>query len=129
MSFYGVLTYEKIEGGESFVGRPLYMLTDYFGYQTPLHMNNYPIHCDAGFITDFASIPEWIFFINPKDGKWKSAAVIHDRACEIASKGKMTYRNADLFLYYAMLDDGSSKFSANFFYFWVRAKHLICGQG
>jgi hypothetical protein len=129
MPFYGNLKYEKIDGEESFAGRPIYRLTESFGYDTKKHMDGYHIVCDAGFETDFASIPEWIFFVNHRDGKWKKASVIHDKACILAKIDELTYKEADLFLYYAMLDDQASKFSANFFYFWCRAKHLLCGQG
>lgn len=127
MPFYGKLEYEKIKDKESFFGRPVYRLTHSFFYRRRLFEQS--VYCDVGFETDFASIPEWIIFLNPRDGKWKKAAVIHDRACEMAKNKEMSYKEADLFFFDAMREDGASLFTAYFFYFWVRLNHLITLKG
>ena len=57
MPFVGSLKYEKIKDKESFVGRPVYKLTEPFGFE----YKGYKVECEKGFKTDFASIPEWIF--------------------------------------------------------------------
>lgn len=130
--FIGELEYERVEGKESFVGRPVYRLTKYLAYKCEKHpfYPDYQIQCDVGFETDFASIPEWIIFLNPKNGKWKKASVIHDKACLVASKRTtgLNYKDADLLFYYAMRDDGASRFTANFLYFWVRLNHIVVGK-
>ena len=85
--------------------------------------------CENGFETDFASVPDWIFFLRPRNGKWAKASVIHDKACILASEKILTYKTADLYFYYAMLDDQASWFTANFMYFWVRLNHLVLRKG
>ena len=136
MAFFGELKYEKIEGKESFAGRPVYRLTEFFGYVCKRNSTFYIIYCHEGFETDFASIPEWIFFVRPRNGKWMKASVIHDRACIMARDKEvvidpdfvMTYKLADQIFYEAMLEDEASLFTANFMYFWCRAKHILYGQ-
>lgn len=124
MSFIGELNYERVPNKKSFFGRPVYRLTRPFGYKSVK-----TIMCEEGFETDFASIPWWIFFLRPKNGKWKKASVIHDKACIMASKYELTYIEADNIFYYAMLDDEASRFTASFIYFWVRLNHLVVGKG
>jgi len=85
--------------------------------------------CEEGFETDFASIPEWIFFLRPRNGKLAKASVIHDKACIYASnKEEMTYKQADHIFYNAMREDGASWFTAGFINFWVRLNQLIVGK-
>ena len=127
--FLGELKYERIEGKESFVGRPVYRLTEPFAYCTDKHLPYYTVRCDKGFETDFASIPEWFFFLRPRNGKWAKASVIHDKACLLALIDEISYKDADLFFYHAMLDDKASWFTANFMYFWVRLNHLVVRKG
>ena len=132
MPFVGELKYEKIKDKESFVGRPLFKLTQEFGFKlgnVPNLNPEYKIICPKGFETDFASIPEWIFFLRPRNGKWAKSAVIHDRACQLASNKVLSYKTADRIFYYAMLEDEASQFTANFMYFWVRLNHLVVGKG
>ena len=123
--FHGQLRTLRLRNTRSPSGRPCYQLLEPFAWNN----ENYYIECELGFVTDFASIPHFIPWVNPRDGKWRHASVIHDKACILARDGKMTYKDADTILYYAMLDDNASKFSASFFYFWCRTKHLLWGQG
>jgi hypothetical protein len=124
MSFIGKLTYERVKGKTSFVGRPIYRLTQPFGYI----LGQFKIECEEGFETDFASIPNLITFLRPENGKWRKASVIHDKACNMAAIKFLTYKQADVIFYYAMLDDEASKFTASFMYFWVRVNHLVVGK-
>jgi hypothetical protein len=126
--FTGILEYQKIPDKESFVGRPYYVLLSDFSYSNDYVRKNFTVVCEKGFVTDFASIPEWISFLNPKNGDWKSAAVIHDKACVLARNGKISMREADEYLYYAMRDDGSNVFVSVFFWMWARIFHLINGD-
>ena len=127
MPFIGELEYVKSDSeSESFAGRPFYILTKPFAYQNDKVMKNFILKCPKGFVTDFASIPEYFTFLDPKDPKWQRAAVIHDQACKFSrDTGIITMKEADLYLYYAMLDCGASKLFANIFWIWVRAKHLL----
>lgn len=123
MPFIGNLKYEKVENKESFVGRPVYKLSEQFGFETTKG-KGYRIYCEKGFETDFASIPEWIFFLNPRNGKWKKASVIHDKACKLPISAK----NADIIFYYALLDDEASIFTAYLLYTAVRLNHIFVGK-
>lgn len=127
MGFIGELHYTKsTKTTESFAGRPFYNLTEPFGYQNDAVKTDYKVMCPKGFETDFASIPEYFIFFDPKDERWQRAAVIHDRACKLyRDTGELTAKEADDYLYYAMLDCGSGKFYAYTFYLWVRARHLF----
>lgn len=126
MPFIGELRYERVKCKESFVGRSVFRLTEEFAYEInkPPKLD-YKIICAEGFETDFASVPEWIRFIRPRNGKWIKASVIHDRACKLAAKKLLSYKVADTIFYYAMREDGASLFTAHFMYFWVRLNHLI----
>lgn len=127
MPFIGELKYEKSnKDAESFVGRPFYVLTNVFAYQNDKVKENFILKCPKGFVTDFASIPEWFTFLDPKDPRWQRAAVIHDQACISARKGIISMKEADAYLYYAMLECGASKFISYKFWMWARIKHLIC---
>jgi hypothetical protein len=128
MPFLGELKYEKIKDKESFVGRPVFKLTQDFGYFLNNKVLYVRIECKKGFETDFASIPEWVFFIRPRNGKWAKASVIHDKACILASNGELSYKDADLLFYYAMREDNASWFTANFFYFLVTVNHIVAGK-
>jgi len=126
MPFIGELEYKKSDSkAESFAGRPFYVLTKAFAYKNDDVKKDFIIKCPKGFTTDFASIPEWITFLDPKDPRWQRAAVIHDQACRSAREGIITMKEADAYLYYAMLDCGASKLQAYTFWAWVSAKHLI----
>lgn len=63
MAFIGELKFERMAHlGESFVGRPLYVLTEPIAYRNHLVKDDFIVECEVGFITDFASIPEYLFF-------------------------------------------------------------------
>ena len=127
--FTGTLLFTRVKNKESAFGRPVFKLTRSFGYYKIVGDNIYAIDCEPGFETDFASIPEWIFFLRPRNGKWIKASVIHDKACILASKKALTYKTADDIFYYAMLDDEASWFTASFMYLVVRLNHLVTLKG
>lgn len=129
MPFVGELKYERLKDEESFVGRPVYRLTEEFVYRKQKKDGLANVVCEKGFETDFASIPEWIFFLRPRNGKWAKSSVIHDRLCRWASEGIVPYKYADDIFYYAMREDEASWFTAMFMYFWVRLNHLITLKG
>lgn len=128
MPFIGELEYNKAKGdAESFAGRPFYVLTKAFAYQNDMVKKGFTVKCPKGFVTDFASIPEWFIFLDPKDSRWQRASAIHDQACRSAREGILSMKEADDYLYYAMLECGANKFEAYTFWYWVRAKHLLFG--
>lgn len=94
-----------------------------FGYQLKepmtIYINGKLLKVPKGFVTDLASIPRIFWsFDSPFNGKYMSAAILHDYlyACSIAH----SRQEADRILYSAMLAEGSSKWTANKFYFAVR---------
>lgn len=122
MPFLSKLTYAKAEG-DNIWGRPQYSLTspleyDYKGYVV--------VRVPTGFKTDFATIPSWVPFLRPKNGKWAKASVVHDFLCKREGLPKAL---ADRVFYYAMLDDEASVFTAFLLWAAVRINHLAQGQG
>ena len=122
MPFLSKLTYEKTKGTNIW-GRPEYKLTkpleyDYRGYIL--------FRVPEGFKTDFATIPGWIPFLRPKNGKWAKASVVHDFLCKRDGVPKSL---ADRVFYYAMLDDEASVFTAYLLWVSVRINHLAQGLG
>lgn len=119
MPFLTELKYEDAKGTNIW-GRPQYALTspleyDYKGYML--------IRVPEGFKTDFATIPNWIPFLRPKNGKWAKASVVHDFLC----KYDMPKVTADRIFYYAMLDDKASIFTAYVLWICVRINHIAQG--
>lgn len=129
MPFVGDLVYKKVYREESFVGRPVYQLTEPFMYYTEKVRKDYKVICELGFKTDFASIPEWIR-VDPKGTLWRKAAAIHDKACIVAREkgGKINMKEADAFFYYAMKECGTSLFTRMFFWSIVRINHIVQGR-
>ena len=124
--FIGKLVFEKVlDHKESFVGRPLYRLSEPFSYQNDKVKLGYVVTCETGYMTDFASIPEWIFFINPKATLWRKAAAIHDKACNEATVGELTYREADSYLYYGMRECDAPLITTWLFWSVCRVNHMI----
>lgn len=96
---------------------------DKFSYQlnSPIIVliNGETIIVPSGFITDLATIPRIFWsFDSPFNGKYMSSAILHDYlyACSINHSRK----ESDRILYSAMISEGSSKWTANKFYFAVR---------
>lgn len=114
------LKYEKAEGTNIW-GRPQYKLTSplVYSYDSKLE-----ITVPTGFKTDFATIPSWILFLRPKNGKWIKASVVHDYLC----KSSCTKKFADKVFYYAMLDDNASRFTSFVLWVSVRINHIAQGQ-
>jgi hypothetical protein len=82
-------------------------------------INGHTIIVPSGFITDLATIPRIFWsFDSPFDGKYMSAAILHDYlySCSLAHNRK----EADRILYSAMKAEGSSTWTANKFYIAVR---------
>ena len=62
-------------------------LADPLTYATGHRSNGYMavyVRVPAGFTTDFASTPRWLWPIFPPRGRWNRAAIVHDYLCEHA---------------------------------------------
>jgi|GEM_PF-6078821 hypothetical protein len=72
-----------------------------------------------GAVTDGASIPSllWSFVGGPFEGKYRSAAVIHDYYCDVRVR---TWQTTDLMFYEAMVANGVDEDHAKLMYFAVR---------
>lgn len=121
MPFLSKLEYEPAEGTNIW-GRPQYRLTAPLVYS----YNDEEFTVPAGFKTDFATIPNWIPLLRPKNGKWAKASVVHDHLCKTKDLPKGV---ADRIFYYAMLDDEASIFTAWLFWLCVRSSHIVTLQG
>lgn len=121
MAFLTELKYEPAKGTNIW-GRPQFALTAPLVYSYKFYGNfTVPI----GFKTDFATIPNWIPFLRPKNGKWAKASVVHDYLC----KQNISKSIADKIFYYAMRDDNASVFTAFVLWAAVRVNHLAQGLG
>jgi len=70
-----------------------------FGYHIGTLESSEIISVPAGFITDFASIPRFLWSIFPPWGRYGKAAVIHDYCYR---KGLFTRKRSDKIFYEAM---------------------------
>ena len=122
MPFLSKLKYED-SVGTNIWGRPQYVITEPLSYS---FQGKFEIVVPKGFKTDFATIPNWIPFLRPKNGKWKKASVVHDFLCK---KEGFPKGMADRIFYYAMLDDEASVFTAFVLWSAVRLSHIVTLQG
>jgi len=72
----------------------------------------------AGFVTDFASIPRWLWFLAPPFGRHAPAAVLHDYLYAIGQQGARRY--ADFLFREAMRSSGVPRLRRLAMYFAVR---------
>lgn len=59
-------------------GRPLYRLTEPLVVEIVLNGGLFRVVVPVNFVTDFASVPRWLWWLFPPDGPWRRAAVVHD---------------------------------------------------
>ena len=77
MTGFTNLTIRKAKGSAG--GRQLWRLDEPLRYQAALNgAGGIGIHVPRGFVTDFASVPRFLWPIFPPAGPWAEAAVIHD---------------------------------------------------
>ena len=79
-----------------------------FYYDTDVPIPGKRIVCEAGFISDFASIPRilWTLVGAPAEGKYRKAAFLHDKLYR--TRGLATRRMADAVLFEAMTVSGTN---------------------
>ena len=98
---------------------PVGEFTYQMGEPMDVIINGRHLNVPKGFVTDLATIPRIFWsFDSPFDGKYMSAAILHDYlySCSIAH----SRQEADRILYSAMREEGASKWTANKFYVAVR---------
>ena len=113
--------------GKTKNGRKLYITLNDFWYLMPDGKNPTLVEyfVGSGFVTDLASIPNFLFMLKPNSSLWASAAIVHDAACNGVRKGLLTYKDADALLYYAMIECGSTKLLAWGFWAYVSLRHKL----
>jgi hypothetical protein len=99
-------------------GRTLWRHRDRFGFNG--------VFCEAGDLTDLASIPRPLWSIYPPDGEWVEAAVIHDKLYRTKGlSGVYTRKAADKLFLEAMKVLGVAERKRTVIYLAVR----MGGQG
>ena len=100
-----------------------------FTYHISSKRSKDKITVPSGFITDFASIPWFLWTFLPYWGKYGKAAVIHDR---LYQTHQFSRRMSDLIFYEAMLAGGTKKWKARVMYWGVECFGWLawkCGKG
>lgn len=101
-----------------FIDGKNWKVTEDFYYDTDVAIAQQRIVVEAGFITDFASIPRVLWNILPPTGKYGKAAVVHDKLYR--TKGLATRPQADSILLEAMKVCGVGWFTRSTIYAGVR---------
>jgi len=112
-SFLTPLDVRVMESGKQFR-----LLNQFTYYYQPLDTH---IRVAAGFVTDFASIPQPFHLIISKLGRYNKAAVIHDALYQGVIAGGTTKRKvADKVFLQGMVDLGVKRWKRNLMYRAVR---------
>ena len=98
-------------------GRTLAVVTRPYAFEHPI-LKNQRVEIPEGFVTDFASIPRFLWFMVPPFGRHAPAAVIHDYLYASGQEGARRY--ADFLFREAMKDSGVPVWRRNMMYFAVR---------
>ena len=88
-----------------------------FTYHVGSKHSRFIIKVPKGFVTDFASVPQLLWFWLPYWGKYGKAAIVHDRLYHTRETSR---RMADLIFYEAMQVEGTPKWKARLMYWGVR---------
>jgi hypothetical protein len=99
------------------IGKNLWKVYKEFDYHVGSYPSNEVIKVPAGFITNFASVPRWLWpVISPIDDHGK-AAVVHDYCYEVRYASK---KRCDDIFHEALLVLGVSEYKAALMYWSVR---------
>lgn len=103
----------------------LFALTEKFEKELIFEGKKEIVSIPAGFLTDFASVPEALWFWISPFGKHQEAALVHD--CLYANKGtingierRLSRKESDELFYQIMLADGVNKVKAKIMKLGVR---------
>lgn len=94
-----------------------WVLVEEFDYDVGAEGSGDTVHVPAGFVTDFASVPQFLWSILPYWGKYGKAAVVHDY---LYSTHQKTKQETDRVFLEAMLVEGTPKSKAEIMYWAVR---------
>lgn len=72
-----------------------FVLTEAFVYHAGREDSGYSWTVPAGFVTDFASTPRWLWPVFPPTGRWGKAAVLHDFLYSKIAEGWISRVEAD----------------------------------
>lgn len=87
------------------------------------------VEADAGFHTDLASVPDWLWSLFPPFGRYTAAAIIHDRLWRMAAAGEISYAEADWQLRQMLQVCGESRLRSGMMWAAVRWDALIRKPG
>lgn len=119
-SFTSALEVEVLPDGRKF------KLTRPFTYHIGTKFSRKYISVPKGFITDFASTPNFLWWWLPPFGKYTKAAVIHDYIYQTKSR---TRKEADQIFKEAMIVGGTRKWKAKLMYWGVRIGGWLAWKG
>ncbi len=97
-----------------------------FTYHFGSQHSRFIIRVPKGFITDFASVPRFLWGWIPYWGKWGKASVIHDYLYQTHQVERSI---ADAIFYEAMLVEGTKKWKARLMYRAVRLFGFLSWKG
>lgn len=95
-------------GPSTIFGRDLYRVTEAFRYYVGTREDNTWVYVHAGYLTDGASVPKFVWSLLPPWGSYGPAVIIHDILCEyltVTKNGlpcKISRKEADAILAEAM---------------------------
>lgn len=88
-----------------------------FTYHIGNRNSKFVVKVPKYFETDFASVPQFLWFWMPYWGRYGKAAVIHDR---LYQTHQVSRKMSDLIFYEAMVVGGTPKWKARLMYWGVR---------
>jgi hypothetical protein len=105
-------------------GRAMFRLENDLIFQQDSTSMGLSVIVPAGFVTEFASVPRFLWFIFPPAGPWNRATVIHDYLCETQSCSRFM---ADAVFREAMRELGVPRWRRIAMYWAVRAYSIARG--
>lgn len=109
------------------LGRDYWRVVNTFRFYSVFENQRYYAVVPAGFLTDGASIPRFLWWLFPPWGRYGQAAALHDRLCEVPQLYNesvihtVNRKYVDRVFYDAMLVVGVPKWKAKLMYLGVRA--------
>ena len=123
-SYIDILEVSPLGDGKNWILRGGF----YYEYRDINKGSDYPIHVPPKFMTDYASIPGFLWWFGKPWGKHGMAAVIHDWLYweqKIPGWNKFERKYADEIFHKCMLDSRVGKYKARLMYWAVK----LCGKG
>lgn len=93
---------------------------DWFVVMEDCQIPGWDIVIKKGFTTDFASVPQWLWWLIPPHGKAAMASTVHDWLYQKPDTHTMTRDIVDIFWLILMIEDGVPLWQAYTMYYFVR---------